>query len=90
MRLLAGKQLLGRHRDPPLVIAAQEGWDGGDEARGRKENFILEVVILLLRILLRIPLLIYFDMITLGSSVKAGLESVLGDRKTSSETQCES
>ena len=60
MSSLAGKLLLGRHRDPSLVIAAQEGWDGGDEARGRKENFILEVVILLLRILLRIPLIYLF------------------------------
>lgn len=39
MSPLAGKQLLGRHRDPPLVNAAQEGWDGGDEARDRKENY---------------------------------------------------
>ena len=31
-------------------------WDGGDEARSQKENFVLEVVILFLRILLRIPL----------------------------------
>lgn len=38
MSPLAGKQLLGRPEDPPLVNAAQEGWDGGDEARGRKEN----------------------------------------------------
>lgn len=56
MSPLAGKQLLGRRRDPLLVNVAQEKWDGGDEARGQKENLILEVVILLLRILLRIPL----------------------------------